>query len=72
MAAGDPADRGHSSARLREALLPHLDAHETASLDNMLRRMDTLCDAVLAKVQPLQFPFLVNPETGRSRGMAAE
>ncbi|EIE22093.1 hypothetical protein COCSUDRAFT_83484 [Coccomyxa subellipsoidea C-169] len=51
VATGDPADRGHSSARLREALLPHLDAHETASLDNMLRRMDTLCDAVLAKTE---------------------
>ena len=48
-AAGDPLDRGHASSRLREALLPHLDPQEIASLDALMRRLDTLCDAVVAK-----------------------
>ena len=53
VASGDPSNRGHSSARLREVLLPHLEPQEVSSLDAMLRRLDTLCDAVVAKAGPL-------------------
>ena len=52
VAVGDPSDRGHSSAQLREVMLPHLEPQEAASLDAMLRRLDTLCDAVVAKACP--------------------
>lgn len=48
-ATGDPLDRGHASARLRDVLLPHLDSQEVTSLDALIRRLDTLCDAVVAK-----------------------
>ncbi|BDA46933.1 Proline dehydrogenase 1, mitochondrial [Coccomyxa sp. Obi] len=48
-ATGNPLDRGHASAALREALLPHLDPQEVVSLDALMRRLDTLCDAVVAK-----------------------
>jgi hypothetical protein len=51
VAAGDPLDRGHVSAGLREALLPHLDQQEAASLDAMMRRLDALAEAVVAKVR---------------------
>lgn len=50
-AMGDPLDRGHASAQLRVALSPHLEEPELASLDNMMRRLDTLADAVVAKVR---------------------
>lgn len=63
-ALGDPFDRGHASATLRETLLPHLEPREMESLDNVLRRLDTLCDAVVSKVRPLSvtqslFPTLM-------------
>ena len=46
----DPSDRGFCSARLAEAMLPHLDEQEQASFHGVLRRLDTLADALLAKV----------------------
>ena len=47
---GDPSDRGFCSARLAEAMLSHLDEQEQASFHGVLRRLDTLADALIAKV----------------------
>ncbi|CAL5224266.1 g6925 [Coccomyxa viridis] len=46
---GDLSDRGFCSARLAEAMLPHLDEQEQASFHGVLRRLDTLADALIAK-----------------------
>ncbi|KAK9834130.1 hypothetical protein WJX81_000815 [Elliptochloris bilobata] len=44
-----PEDRGALSARLQEALAPHLTPAEQASLDKCVRRLDALATAVQAK-----------------------
>jgi len=46
----DLSDRGHSSARLAEAVLPHLNEQEQSSFHGVLQRLDTLADALIAKV----------------------
>jgi hypothetical protein len=48
--AGDPLDRGFASAALRKAVAPKLAPGELASYDAMVRRLDALVDAVVAKV----------------------
>jgi hypothetical protein len=49
----DPADRGHDSAALPEVVLPNLDERERESFHGVLRRLDTLADALIGKVGPL-------------------
>ena len=48
----DPSDRGFCSARLAQAMLPHLDEQEQASFHGVLQRLDTLANALIAKVGP--------------------
>ena len=56
----DPSDRGFCSARLAEAMLPHLDVQEQASFHGVLQRLDTLADALIAKVgrQPTSYAVM--------------
>ena len=49
----DLADRGHNSAALPEVVLPNLDEQERESFHGVLRRLDTLADALIAKVRSL-------------------
>jgi hypothetical protein len=51
----DPADRGRDSAALPDVVLPHLDEQERESFHSILRRLDTLADALIAKVESLPF-----------------
>ena len=62
---GDLSDRGFCSARLAEAMLPHLDEQEQASFHGVLRRLDTLADALIAKVGTRLLSHLLH-----HRGMA--
>ena len=57
----NPDDRGHASATLHNVMLPVLDEQEQASFLGVIRRLDTLGDAVVAMVSidtvPLTSPF---------------
>ena len=64
----NPDDRGHASATLHNVMLPVLDEQEQASFLGVIRRLDTLGDAVVAMVSidtvPLTLPFF--SEAGRA------
>ena len=50
VAGGAALDRGMASQGLHDALVTSLTNEETASLNNLMRRLDCICDAAVAKV----------------------
>lgn len=65
-------DRGAASAHLPEAVLPQLDEQEQISFHGVLRRLDTLADALLAEVgitcsSPLRRKLFYAPAISRQQ-----